>query len=85
MRDEVHIKMDVDTLRLTHEEQLPNLQPFDSEGFYKVDKDLNDTEAHHDSGKTLWPKQQRIFGLKPSKIDNSLYMDPQKLPSLRRR
>ena len=35
-----------------------------------------DTDAHHDTGRTPWQRQQKILGLKPSKIDNSLYMDP---------
>ena len=38
-RDEINIKMGADTLRLTREQLLPNLQPIDSEGL-KVDKAL---------------------------------------------
>ena len=40
MKDEVYIKMDADTLRLKREENLPNLQTFDDEGFYKADTAL---------------------------------------------
>ena len=41
MKDEVYIKMDEDTFRLIRGENLPNLQPFDDEGFYKVEKTLH--------------------------------------------
>ena len=63
MRDEVYIKLDADTLRMIREENLPNLQPFDTE----VTKLCVDTEAHHAA---------KDLGRKPSKIENSLYMDP---------
>ena len=42
----------------------------------KWTKPCMDTEAHHDTGRTLWQRQQKDRGLKPSKIDNSLHMDP---------
>ena len=32
--DEVYIKINADTLRLIREENLPNLQAFDDQGFY---------------------------------------------------
>ena len=38
MQVEVYIKMDADTLRLIRDENLPNLQSFDDQGFHKVDK-----------------------------------------------
>ena len=40
MRDVVYIKLDAGTLRMTREENLPNLQPFDDESFHRVDKTL---------------------------------------------
>ena len=40
MKDEVYIKLDADTLRMTHEENMTNLKPCDDDGFFKVDKAL---------------------------------------------
>ena len=76
MKDEVYIKLDADTLRMIHEENMTNLKPFDDEGFYKVDKALY---GHRDSPrywKDAVAEAAEDLGLKPSKIDNSLCMDP---------
>ena len=43
MKDEVHIKLDADTLRMIHEENVTNLKPFDDEGFYKETKHCMDS------------------------------------------
>ena len=40
MRDEVYIQLDAENLRMIREETLLQLQPFNDEGFYKVDKAL---------------------------------------------
>ena len=40
MKDEVYIKLDADTLRMIHEENMTHLKTFDDEIFYKVDKAL---------------------------------------------
>ena len=76
MRGEVHIKMDADTLRMIREENLPNLQPFDDEGFYKVGKALHGYRGSPRYWKDAVAEAAKDLGLKPSKIDNSLYMDP---------
>ena len=76
MRDEVHIKMDADTLRLIREEQSPNVQPFDSEGFYKMDRALYGYRGSPRFWKDAVAEAATDLGLKPSKIDNSLYMSP---------
>ena len=70
IRDEVYIKFDADSLRVIHEENMTNLKPFDDDGFHKVDKALC---GHRGSPRILEAKD---LGLKPSKIDNSLYMHP---------
>ena len=75
MRDEVYIKMDTDTLRMKREEILPNLQPFDGEGFYKVDKALYGYRSSSRCWKDAVAEAAKDLGLEPSKIDNSLYMD----------
>ena len=76
MRDDVQTKMDADTLRLIREEQLPNLQPFDSEGFYNVDKALAGYRGSPRFWKDAAAEAAKDLGLKPSTIDNSLHMDP---------
>ena len=63
------------TLRLTREEQ-PNLQPFDSDGVYKVDKALYGYRGSPRFWKDAVDEAAKDFGLTPSKIDNSLHMDP---------
>ena len=73
MKDEVYIQLD--TLRMIHEENMTNLKRL----MMMVSKWTNpcmDTEGHHDTGKTAVAEAARGLGLKPSKIDNSLYMDP---------
>ena len=70
MRDEACIKMDADTRRLIREEQLPDLQPLDSEGFYKETRGLSILE------KTLWLRQRKVLDSNPaSKMDNFRYID----------
>ena len=76
MRDEVYIEMDTDTLRMKRGENLPNLQPFDGEGFYKVDKALYGYRSSPRCWKDAVTEAAKDLGLKPSKMDNSLYMDP---------
>ena len=49
MRDEACIKKDPETRTQDQEEKIPKLQRVDSEGFYRVDRALSDTEAHHDN------------------------------------
>ena len=72
MKDQVYIKMDADTLRLIRDENLPNLQPFDDEGHYKVDKALYGYRGSPRFWKDAVSKPVKDLGLKPSKIDNSL-------------
>ena len=76
MRDEVDIKLGADTLRMLREENLPNLQPSDDEGFYKVDKAGYGYQGSPRYWKDAVAEAAKDLGLKPSKIDNSLYMDP---------
>ena len=69
MKDEVYIQFDADTPRMIHEENMKNLEPFDDDGFYKVDKAL-----YGHRGPRYWKdavaEAARNLGLKPSKIDN---------------
>ena len=54
---------------------MTNLKPFDGEGFYKVDEAL----YGHRGSPLYWKDavaEAEDLGLKSSKIDNSLYMDP---------
>ena len=74
MKDEVYIQLDADTLRLIHEENMTNLKPFDDEGFYKVDKALYGHKSSPRYWKDAVADAAEDLGLKPSKIDNSLYM-----------
>ena len=76
MKDEVCIKIDADTLRSTHEENLPKLQPFDDERSYKVDKALYGYRGSPRLLKDVVSEAAKDLRLKPSKIDNSLHMDP---------
>ena len=76
MKDEVYIKLDADTLRMIHEENMTNLKPFDDESFYKVDKALYGYRGSPRYWKDAEIAAAKDLGLKPSKIDNSLYMDP---------
>ena len=59
---------------MIREENLPNLQTFDDEGFCRLNKALNG----HRGSPRYWRDAlaEKDLGLKPSKIDNSLYMDP---------
>ena len=85
MKDEVYIKMNEDTFRLIREESsnLPHLQPFDDEGYYQVDKALCGYRGSPRFWKDVEAEAAKDLGLKPSKIDNSLYMDPGKLHPVR--
>ena len=65
MFDEVYIKLDADTL-----------QPFDDEGYYKVDTALYGHRGSPRYWKDAVGEAAEDLGLKPSKIDDSLYMDP---------
>ena len=76
MKVEVYIQLDADTLRMIHEENMTNLKPFDDDGFYKVDKSLYGHRGSPRYWKDAVAEAARDLGLKPSKIDNSLYMDP---------
>ena len=76
MKDEAHIKMDADTLRLIRKENVPNLQPFDDQGFYKVDNALYGHRGSPRFWKDAVSEAAKDLGLKPSKLDNSLYKDP---------
>ena len=76
IRDEVYIKLDAGTLRMIREENLPNLQPFDDEGFYKVDKALYGYRGSPRHWKDAMAEAAKDLGLKPGNIDNSLDMDP---------
>ena len=76
MKDEVYIVMDAETLRLTREENLPNLQPFDDDGFFKVDKSLHGYRGSPRFWKNAVDEAAKDLGLQPSQIENSLYMDP---------
>ena len=76
MKDEVYIKLDADTLRMIHEENMTNLKPFDDEGFYRVDKALYAHRGSPRYWKDAVAEAAKDLALKPSKIDNSLYMDP---------
>ena len=64
MNDEVYIMLDADTLRMIHEENVTNLKPYDDDSprYWK--------DAVAEAAKDL--------GLKPSKIENSLCVDPGK-------
>ena len=76
MKDEVYLKLDADTLRMIHDENMTNLKPFDDEGFYRVDKALYGHRGSPRYWKDAVAEAAKDLGLKPSKIDNSLYMDP---------
>ena len=76
LQDEVYIKMVADTLRVVREENLPNLQPFDDQGFDKVDKALYGYRGLPRFGKDAVSDAAKDLGLKPSKMDKSLCMDP---------
>ena len=76
MNDEVYIKLDADTLRVIHGVNMTNLKTFDDEGFYKVDKALYGHRGSPRYCKDAVAEAAKDLGLKPSKIDNSLYMDP---------
>ena len=78
MRDEVCIKLDADTLRMIREENLPNLQPLDDEGFYNVDNALCGYRGPPRYWKDVVAEAAEDLGLKTSKIDHSLYMDHRK-------
>ena len=75
MKDEVYIKLGADTLRMIHEENMTNLKPFDDEVFYRVDKALYGHRGSPRYWKDAVAEAAKDLGLKPSKIDNSLYMD----------
>ena len=85
VKDEVYVKMDADTLRMIREEILPNLQPFDNEGFCKVDKALRGYRGSPRYWGDAVSEAAKALGLKPSKIDNSLYMESRKFHSVRAR
>ena len=55
---------------------MTNLKPFDDDGFYKVDKDLYGHKGATRYWKDAVAEAAEDLGLKPSKIDNSLCMDP---------
>ena len=76
MKDEVYIKLDADTLRMIHEENMTNLKPFGDQGFHKVDKALYGHRGSPRYWKDAVAEAAKDLGLKASKIDNSLYMDP---------
>ena len=76
MKDEVYIQLDADTLRMIHEENMTNLKPFDDEGFHKVDKALYGHRGSTRYWKDAVAEAARDLGLKPSTIENFLYMDP---------
>ena len=76
MKDEVYIQLDADTLRMIHEENMANLKPFDDEGLYKMDKALYGHRGSPRYWKDAVAEAARDLGLKPSKIDNSLYVVP---------
>ena len=65
-----------DTLRMIREENLPNFQPFDDESFYKVDKALNGYRGSPRYRMDAVAGAAKDLGINPSKIDNSLYLDP---------
>ena len=75
MNDEVYIKLDADTLRVIHGVNMTNLKTFDDEGFYKVDKALYGHRGSPRYCKDAVAEAAKDLGLKPSKIDNSLYME----------
>ena len=75
MNDEVCIQLDADTLRMTNEENMTNLKPFDDEGFYNVDKALYGLRGSPRYWKDTVAETARDLGLKQSKIDHSLHMD----------
>ena len=68
-KDEVYIQVDADTLRMTHEENMTNLTPFDDQGFYKVDRALYGHRGSPLCWKDAVAEAARDLGLKPSKID----------------
>ena len=74
MKDEVFIKLDAGTLRMMHEENMTNLKPFDDEGSYRVDKALYGHRGSPRYWKDAVAEAAKELGLKPSKIDNSLYL-----------
>ena len=71
--------MDADTLHLIREENLPNLQPFDDEGCFKVDKALYGYQSSPRYWKDAVAEAAKDLGLKPSKIDNFFEHGPRKL------
>ena len=76
LKDEVYINMYADTLRLIREENLPNLQTFDDEGFYKVDEALYGYRGSPRFRNDAVSEAAKDLGLKPNKIDDSLHIDP---------
>ena len=60
----VYIQIDADTL--IHEEHLPNFQTGQWRFLRKGQKLGMDSEAHQDSGKTLWPRQRTPLDPNPS-------------------
>ena len=84
MRDEVRIKMDADTLRLIREEQSPNVQPFDSEGFYKMDRALYGYRGSPRFWKDAVAEAATDLGLNETQQDRQFSVHgPRKLPSTR--
>ena len=67
MKDEVYIKLDADTLRMIHEENMTNLKQFDDEGFYKVDKALYGHRGSPRYWKDAVAEAAKDLGLKAEK------------------
>ena len=61
---------------MIHEENKTNLKPFDDESFYKVDKALYGHRRSPRYWKDAVAEAARDLGLKPRKINISLYMVP---------
>ena len=55
---------------------MTNLKPFDDEGFYRVDTALYGHRGSPRCWKDAVVEAAKDLGLEPSKIDNSLDMDP---------